>query len=250
MSTNPQTGMNYLDVSNTIMDRILRGSLKRGDKVPTERELAKQLNVSRPSVREAFKALQLMGIFESRQGRGTYITYDPGDTINDPLAIVYALSDADFMDLQQIRLCLEAEACRETIMRASDEEITTLEHYLDADKYSASDMAALSENDAAFHSAIINMSGNVIIKYLYKTLWILITKHIRNILFATYEQQEINVVREDHMALYDALKSRDFGKVTDALARHFYLNEEYQALLSKAQGNSLDYDEKSIDIQQ
>lgn len=234
MLENSQTGMNYMDVSNVIMDRILRGELKRGDKLPTERELAKQLNVSRPSVREAFKALQLMGIFESRQGSGTYITCEPENTINDPLAIVYALSDANYMDLQQFRLCLESGACRGIIMKATDEEIDTLERYLSPDMYSEFDLTAMSENDTAFHSAIINMSHNVIIKYLYKTLWLLINEHIRDILLATYQQQEIDVVRKDHVSLYRALKKRNYGEVSDALMHHFYLNEEYRRLLDKS----------------
>ena len=116
---------NYEKLVDRLLEQIMRGELRKGQKLPTERQMAEDMNVSRTSIREALKSLGAMGITYSIQGSGTYITDHPENTINKALCALFALSDGTLDNILQLRILLETDAKtqRERILRRNGEEM-------------------------------------------------------------------------------------------------------------------------------
>ena len=88
----------YKKIVAQIQDMIMKGELKRGDRLPPERQLAELLGVGRPALKQAISALEVMGIIRSRQGDGNYITAESVDIIT-PLAIQFYLNEGKMDDI-------------------------------------------------------------------------------------------------------------------------------------------------------
>ena len=94
-------------IAERLLSLIKEKQLKPGDRLPPERELAVSMGVSRPSLREALRALSIMHIIENRQGSGTYITSLQPETLVEHLDFIIALNDSSFLDLFEARKILE-----------------------------------------------------------------------------------------------------------------------------------------------
>ncbi|HLV08762.1 MAG TPA: GntR family transcriptional regulator, partial [Halanaerobiales bacterium] len=93
----------YEQVIDQIKELIYSGQIKRGDKLPSERKLKEQLDVSRASIREAFSALEMIGLIESRPGEGTFIKTSSDKNVLEPLSIVLMLEENNIRDLIELR---------------------------------------------------------------------------------------------------------------------------------------------------
>ena len=106
----PETSTNYKKIVDDVLDQINRGRLQKGDKLPTELCLATQFDVSRTCVREAIKRLEAMGIVQSIQGSGSYITNTPELSINRPICALFALSNGTLENVLDLRIVLETDS--------------------------------------------------------------------------------------------------------------------------------------------
>lgn len=217
---------NYTQLVDAILERIMRGELRRGERLPTERQLAEELNVSRASVREALKALEAMGIARSIQGSGTYITEQPEDSINRPLCALFALTDGTLDNILQLRLLLEGEACTDIVRFADDAEIRAVTELANYNYNTPVDDQ--SARDARFHRALVSYSRNSMTRYLYNTLSTLMDIYRDRVLDATIRINENDLTRQGHLAICEALARRDERAVLRALAEHLDLNDFYR----------------------
>src|SRR5262245_55256910 len=153
----------YQQVVVSLCQAIRHGQIKPGQRLPPERELAQQLQVSRSSLGEALRALEISGIIESRQGGGTYVRefYD-GDVIS-PLALVLQTSDDIVGDLWEMRIMVEPALAARAATRASPAEVAALHALLDRQEA----LLALPDgidpfevSDREFHVTIAHAAGN------------------------------------------------------------------------------------------
>ena len=119
----PESSTNYKKIVDAVLDQINHGRLQKGDKLPTELCLATKFDVSRTCVREAIKSLEAMGIVQSIQGSGSYITNTPELSINRPICALFALSNGTLENVLDLRIVLETDVCRDIIRSATDAEI-------------------------------------------------------------------------------------------------------------------------------
>lgn len=110
----PETSINYKKIVDNVLEKISRGELQKGDNCRTELCLATKFEVSRTCVREAIKSLEAMGIVQSIQGSGSYITNTPEQSINRPLCALFALSNGTLENVLDLRIVLETDVCRDT----------------------------------------------------------------------------------------------------------------------------------------
>src|SRR3989304_10553392 len=110
-----------------ILSLIKEKQLGPGDKLPPERELAAMMQVSRPSLRTALRALSHMNIIEIRQGDGTYVTSLDPQALIEPLEFVFSLDDSTFLELLEARKILEVGIAGLAARQITDEEIAGLE---------------------------------------------------------------------------------------------------------------------------
>ena len=117
------SGRYYEYVIDNIKGMIIRGELKQGEKIPSERELAERFNVSRVPIREALKILEYMGILDSTQGDGTYVrNFTVPDLIERMNFAVIGTADT-IMDLLELRINLECFAAYHAALRRTDGDI-------------------------------------------------------------------------------------------------------------------------------
>ena len=116
----------YEQVVDQIKEMVRVGQIKKGDKLPTERVMAEELQVSRTSIREAMRALEVVGLIESRQGAGNYIREEFDDVLLEPLSIVFMLQNGTNKDIFELREVLELSTIFLSVMRISDEELKKL----------------------------------------------------------------------------------------------------------------------------
>ncbi len=115
----------YEQVVDQIKEMVRVGQIKKGDKLPTERVMAEELQVSRTSIREAMRALEVVGLIESRQGAGNYIREEFDDVLLEPLSIVFMLQNGTNKDIFELREVLELSTIFLSVMRISDEDKKT-----------------------------------------------------------------------------------------------------------------------------
>ena len=168
-------------IAATLERRILEGSLKPGDRLPPERELATELGVSRPSLREAIQKLASKGMVQSRQGGGTFVTDALESSFSDPWQDMMGKHPNLREDMLEFRRMLEGQAAEWAAERATDADRQRLDQCFKAlmAAFESDDAEKRSEADIAFHQAIGDSAHNVLIGHLSGALLNLMHDNIR-----------------------------------------------------------------------
>ncbi len=212
---------------------ILRGILRPGERLPSERDLADRMGVSRPSLREAIADLQARGLLDSRAGAGIFVTEVLGSAFSGALIQLFAKHDEAVFDYLSFRRDMEGLAAERAARHgtASDLElIDTLFRRMQAAhaKRNPADEAAL---DAEFHLAIIEASHNVIMLHMMRSMYQLLREGVfynRQIMFR--QRTTRDALLDQHGAINAALQLRDGAAARAAVERHLsYVEEALQA---------------------
>lgn len=168
-------------VASTLERRILEGSLKPGDRLPSERELALELGVSRPSLREAIQKLASKGMVQSKQGGGTFVTAALEASFFDPWQEMMGSYPNLREDMLEFRRMIEGQAAEWAAERATDADLQRLSQAFRAlqTAFENDDTEKRSDADIAFHQAIGDASHNVLVGHLSAALLRLMHDNIR-----------------------------------------------------------------------
>jgi GntR family transcriptional repressor for pyruvate dehydrogenase complex len=139
---------------------VLKGVLTAGEQLPSERQLAQLLSVSRASVRQALKALQVMGVLEVRHGSGNYLSDAAEEILKVPPRILVPLKGLTQAELFEVRRAMEAEAAAAAAARATPKDIQAMRIELEGMRANSQDRVAYGTHDLAFHHAIAVASSN------------------------------------------------------------------------------------------
>lgn len=213
----------YEFVIDQIQEMLLDGRLKKGDRLPSERDLTEQLGVSRTSIREAMRALEILGLVESRQGEGNFISGDLDDNVFQPLSILFMLNQGKFENVLELREVLEIESVSLAVERGTKEEIEELKALVSALKNSKDEKEA-AHLDTEFHYKIAAMTGNTLMLSLFRAISVLLETFIKNarvlILLDELNRDLLNVI---HQTVCDGIEERNRAKALGAMERHFTL---------------------------
>jgi DNA-binding FadR family transcriptional regulator len=163
-------------VLEAIEDQILKGHLRSGDRLPSERELAAMLGVSRPSVREALRVLEWIGVVVASVGSGrdagSMITGSPSQALTRVLRVHLALANFSLDNLVSTRTLLEVAAVAEAAVNATDESVAQLHDILCRMDPSDPSLEAGTFNslDTEFHVVVAEASGNPLLADLMQSL--------------------------------------------------------------------------------
>ena len=196
-------------VAAEIEKRILEGSLKPGDRLPAERRLARDLGVSRPSLREAIQKLIAKGLLSNRHGGGTFVTDRLEAHFTDPWQGLVRDHPLLHRDLLEFRQMLESEAAQLAADRATDIDIRRLDAvYAKLDEvYAGQDLAACIDADVAFHQVIAEAAHNVLIGHLSASLMRVIHGHVSNNLEHLHARpQRWDQLQSQHHAIWKAIR--------------------------------------------
>lgn len=210
----------YILIIDNIKDQLVTGSLKAGDKLPTERAMAEMFQVSREPVREALKVLEYMGVVQNIHGKGMFIrsinVEDLLDIIN--FGILGAAEDID--DLFETREMIELQAVRLAARRRTDADILRMEKAIQA---AAQDVEA--DKDGAifardFHIAVVRASQNKVLYRLYK-LSIDLLKVAQEGSLAMPDNRKLSLTA--HNAILERIKMQDEEGAAMEMKEHLRL---------------------------
>lgn len=227
-------------VVRQIEQLILRGILRPGERLPSERELSERLGVSRPSLREAVAELQDRGLLATRAGAGIYVADVLGSAFSPALIRLFAAHDQAVLDYIGFRRDLEgvaaaraAEAGTETDLKVIDTILRKMEV-----AHSKRDPSDEAELDAQFHLAIIEASHNVIMLHMMRSMFDLLKEGVfynRQIMFKQRNTREI--LLDHHRAINDAIQARNPEAAKEAISVHLTFVEEALDLQNKIAKN-------------
>lgn len=216
----------YARVIEKVKKMILSGELKPGEKLPPEREFAEKLEVSRNSVREAIRIMDMMGIVSSQQGSGNYVTCEFQKSITETMAMMFAMDQVNDKQISQVRYSLEVLAFTLALDRVREEDLAKMEECVEKlDKNGDSKNNATL--DKIIHYTLARASGNQLLIDILEACSgvfdILIEDMRYGILKNENRKTELN---ECHRHLVDALREGDREKGLQALKWHFEMIDE------------------------
>src|SRR5215470_9149354 len=150
----------YEKVAQQIQALIRDGLLKPGDRLPPERELAETFQVSRSSLRDAIRALEVMGLVEPRQGEGTVVRDLTAESLVSPLSSILSQKRELVAELLDLRLMIEPPLAGRAATHATEDEIRLLEDILRRQKEKVVRGELAVEEDSEFHYAIAKAARN------------------------------------------------------------------------------------------
>jgi GntR family transcriptional repressor for pyruvate dehydrogenase complex len=204
------------------IERLILRKLKPGDKLPSERELAEMLQVSRSSIRDAIRSLELLGLVEPRQGAGT-IVCEPVDASMKPFTEALRHRKALVGELLDFRKMLEPGLAARAAANALPEQIAVLEEILERQEVKLSDGEPAIAEDAEFHYNIALASGNtVLLKILDLIIDLLRDTRQRALQVPGRPQKSL----AGHRRILAAIKKHDGEGAKAAMRRHIEDIEE------------------------
>jgi GntR family transcriptional repressor for pyruvate dehydrogenase complex len=212
-----QTTKVFEQISGQIEQQILRGELKSGDRLPTERELAEQFHASRTAVREAMKILAQKGLLEMRPGRGTTVINGTSQALRDSLGLMLRVARHDTArDLVEVREILEPEIAALAAARATPEDIRDLYRAVETMDAHIHNADAFITADNTFHQVLARATQNDLILTLMDSVMELLSEQRKQIFFVEggplrgqshHKQLLDTVVRHDSEAARHAMRA-------------------------------------------
>ncbi|MFI7382419.1 FadR/GntR family transcriptional regulator [Streptomyces sp. NPDC049813] len=216
--TAPQKGTVTARAIEQIKAMIGGGSLEPGQRLPTERDLAVQLGISRSSMREAIRALTVLGVLEARHGSGIYVTQLEAGDLLETFGVVADLSRGPrLVELLEVRRILESTATALAAARITRSQLAEVEEHLAAME-ATDDPEEILSHDLAFHRAIVAAAGNETMAAIVEGLS---SRTFRARVWRGYQEEgAFERTRREHAQIHRALVARDPEAARSAAAGH------------------------------
>lgn len=212
----------YQIVVDQIKENFLSGEFKPGDKLPTERELASLFNVSRTSVREALRKLEIKGFIEIKQGSGIFIKaldfHIPNEEFTSPIRNAEKKLIYEMLELRRV---LEVECAYLATQRATSEDLEQIRQSLEMMAHAKNDSALGLEADLRFHFNIVRASNNSIFLQLMENL----SEHMKDTIRVTRKYRladpdRIQDTIDEHKEIYLAIATGEADRAKQLMEKH------------------------------
>ena len=207
----------YQDVVNQILTLINNGKLKKGDQLPTERELTETLKVSRTTVREAIRSLESMKLVESRQGNGTYVLLSGKEVELQHLCTALFHERDDLMDIFHVRNIIEPSIAQLAAEYATPAEIQEMKNIVENHEANLTTGRLTIESDTAFHLALARAAKNRVLGRLVNALIDLLAECRKEALQSDRRAEES---LKGHRNILMAIEKGDGTGAKEAMRRH------------------------------
>jgi DNA-binding FadR family transcriptional regulator len=204
-------------VAKKILDLVRTGNLKPGDQLPPERDLAQMLQVSRPSLREAMRGLQILGVVKSRQGGGAYISSLDAADLLGPLQFLITLNAQNVHALYESRVLIDGGIARMAAERLSAADLARLQAMVVLQRSLVADPLGFRVSDLEFHRTIMEATGNPFLVRVSHSLYVLGMEYRR---IASETQGVLKQSLADHEAIIAAFAARDPAAAEKAMMEH------------------------------
>jgi GntR family transcriptional repressor for pyruvate dehydrogenase complex len=198
----------------TFKQLISDGAIVPGGRLPAEREMASTLKVSRGSLRQVLKMLEIMGVVSQRVGDGTYLNAAAPAILAEPMEFLLLLDGISFEELMDARLIVEPEITARAASRATPEQVESLHRSLIRMEESGGNHAELIEGDLEFHRIIFQMAANRVCSLMFS----IVHESLHSLMQLTSQMVDLEHTVLLHRRIYNAIRK---GQAEDARARMF-----------------------------
>lgn len=208
------------EIAKLLRDEVSKGTLKPGDRLPTEQQLCRMFGVSRPVIREAISRLKYDGVLESFQGRGVFVSADGGGSS-------FRMDEPDLDDHRELAhviellMAIEGSAAGIAAGRRSDGDLGTIKKALDAMAAAIDEGRSGVDEDVGFHRSIVDATANP----FFIALVTFLESRVRNLIRAARTNTArfeglAHKVQKEHDAIYEAIAAGDSAAAKTAAEDH------------------------------
>lgn len=222
-------GKGFEKVFAFLRERLLAGSLRPGDRLIPERDLAAQLGVSRPILREALRALTVLGVVEIRDRVGTIVRRPDLSVLNDFFTFAFAQQADVIDDVMQARIAIECQAIRLAAERATVSDFERLQQALARIVETIDDADTGGVADFDFHRTVVMAGKSETLIVLHDSMsGILMRSHRgRRELLQAFDAMKTYLI-DDHRRIFDAIVGRDPENAERIMREHFVIGDEFR----------------------
>ncbi len=221
------------EIINQIKSLIAQGLLKPGDRLPPERELVKELGVSRPSLREALNSLIAMGFLEIK-GKRTFVKSMASGSIQEPISLMLKADVQKIFDLIEVRKAIETWAAFHAAQKATEEDIKQLEDILHKMKRAYQEGKPWEKEDADFHLGIAQSTHNPIQAHIMFSIHDLLRESVAKVF---RDRNKVKKLIDQHDRIFNAIKNHSPERAREKTLEHLnYVESEVKAFI----GNNKD----------
>ena len=204
-------------VARSLLDYLVSGGIKVGQRLPAERELADAFGVGRSAVREALKSLNLLGLVEIRQGDGTYLKRPESTLLPQVLEWGLLLGERQTLELVEARQGIEVMSARLAALRQDDDLLGDLAEILERMRSAQDSPEEFIEADVAFHLRLARGAKNQVVYDMLSSLSSLLGLWVQRVVQAT---DELSGTYREHEAVYEAVLAADPAAAAEAMNAH------------------------------
>lgn len=205
------------EVAKRVAQMIQSGSYDSGDRLPTINEMARRFEVGHPTLREALKKLEVLGMVKTKHGSGVYVENNQNVLVLSNPIFLGEVSKEMMLDLIEARIPIEIKSVVQAAQNAADEDIERMAELLEKAGQHIEDDAVLNRTNMAFHREIAVASGNVVLAQLLEVLSNLFEKEQRKILDIWGSREQDHA---EHMSILEALRGRDEELAEERMRDH------------------------------
>ncbi len=210
-------------IARQIESNILSGDLGKGEKLPSERDLAEQFDVSRPSIREAINKLEAKGIIYKVPGGGSYICETLGASFTDPLLELLVNNQDAAFDMLEMRYAIEGLSAYLAALRATEEDKELIQkrydELLEANKHQNTKVEAAC--DVNFHLSIAMATHNPMLLHIMQSLFNVLQKSISITLIDLFKDSAHRIdIKDQHSEILDMVLKNDATAAKFAMQKH------------------------------
>lgn len=205
------------EIARRLVEYLLAGGVEPGDRMPSERALAEAFGVGRSAMREALKALTLIGLLEVRQGDGTYLRKPDAALLPQVIEWGLLLGERRTMDLVEARQKIETVIAGLAAERRTAEDVEELRRLLARMEAMDRDHAGFVDADVAFHLRLADAARNTALKEILSSVQALLRAWISRVIAAN-ERTEVSY--RDHVPIFEAVARGDAAAASAAMEAH------------------------------
>jgi len=212
-------------VYNQLFALISSGKLTPGDKIPSERELAAELRISRQSIREALNRAEVMGLIKVRQGEGSFILSSVKGALMPPLTLIIEQEAARIFEFLEIRKLVEGWCAEKAALEATGEELQGMQEILEKMKQVAAKDKQWEKLDLELHLSFAKATHNVIAVHIMEALKVNFGPFFK-FTKSMPSSEKIDVLWQHHYEIFKAIERRDPETAKRKVIEHLNFIEE------------------------
>ena len=213
-------------VISTFKQLMVQGSLVPGSRLPAERDLAKALRVSRSSLRQALKVMEIMGVISQQVGHGTYLKTGASSILSEPMEFLILMDGISSHEVLEARMIVEPELAARAASRSTQEDLNKLRRAVRSMEESGRDHIRLTEQDLLFHRAIFDAAGNRLCSLMFSVLH----KSVHRVIKLTSRMVDLQHTVKFHKRIYAAIARKDPEGARVRMLEHL---EDVKGLLTR-----------------